>query len=193
MKEPSPVSAATLFSLGFFFELSLVVIATMISLVWLESPFPYTLTYDAVGLYWIIGGTLGPALFALFAASRAADRVSVLRDIYERLRDLLGPAIRDLKFEQILLLSAAAGIGEECLFRGVLEPLWGMWIVGIVFALLHYVTPAYFFFALVMSLYLSWLQQATDNLLVPMGVHWLYDAAALFLMRRRLLNDPLCG
>ena len=90
---------------------------------------------------------------------------------------------------RFILLSAAAGIGEEVLFRGTLQTLfgitWGLWVTSVIFGLVHAVTPAYFAMATVMGLYLGWVHIASDNLLAPILVHWLYDAVALYLLRKQ--------
>ncbi|MEM7235479.1 MAG: CPBP family intramembrane glutamic endopeptidase, partial [Planctomycetota bacterium] len=58
------------------------------------------------------------------------------------------------------------------------------------FALLHALTPAYFFIAFAISAYLGWLLHETENLAVPIVVHTLYDFVALTILRRRALNIP---
>ncbi|CAM9419221.1 unnamed protein product [Chrysoparadoxa australica] len=95
------------------------------------------------------------------------------------------------RFGQVLpvsiALGAAAGIGEELMFRGALEHLLqlklGVWpAMGVsagVFGALHAVTPAYGILAAVDGAYFSWLLLATGNLAVPMISHALYDAGAL--------------
>lgn len=43
---------------------------------------------------------------------------------------------------EIIFLSLCAGIGEEILFRGALQPLFGLWPVAIVFVAIHgYLNP----------------------------------------------------
>ena len=92
----------------------------------------------------------------------------------------------------MLLLAGAAGVGEEALFRGVLQPAlgpYGLWISSLLFGVLHALTYTYFLLAALLGLYLGWLFERTDNLLVPVIVHALYDAVALWLLRKRFLED----
>lgn len=43
---------------------------------------------------------------------------------------------------EIVFLSFCAGVGEEILFRGALQPLFGVWLVSIVFVAIHgYLNP----------------------------------------------------
>lgn len=52
--------------------------------------------------------------------------------------------IKPLKLSiiEILIISICAGVGEELFFRGVVQPLLGIWITSILFVLLHgYLNP----------------------------------------------------
>ncbi len=42
-----------------------------------------------------------------------------------------------LNLYDLILISVLAGVCEEILFRGVLQPMWGIWITSFVFILLH--------------------------------------------------------
>lgn len=83
-----------------------------------------------------------------------------------------------------ILLSLSAGIGEEFLFRGALQPilasltnnaLAGVGISSFIFAALHAATPRYFLLALLLSAYLGLLQMRYTNLLLPIIIHTLFD------------------
>lgn len=43
----------------------------------------------------------------------------------------------DLHWTDILFYSFCAGVGEEILFRGALQPLLGLWFAAIIFVILH--------------------------------------------------------
>jgi membrane protease YdiL (CAAX protease family) len=86
-----------------------------------------------------------------------------------------------------LILGLAAGIGEELLFRGVLQyqlsesldSSAALAISSIIFGLLHAVTPLYALLATLASLYFGWLYLMSDNLVVPIATHAFYDFVAL--------------
>ena len=86
-----------------------------------------------------------------------------------------------------VLLGTAAGLGEEMLFRGVLQyeligrlgTVIGVGLSSVVFGLLHAVTPAYAFLATLASVYFGFLYLHTGNLAVPIITHGLYDVLAL--------------
>eukprot|EP00587_Corethron_hystrix_P007092 CAMPEP_0113304716 /NCGR_PEP_ID=MMETSP0010_2-20120614/4622_1 /TAXON_ID=216773 ORGANISM="Corethron hystrix, Strain 308" /NCGR_SAMPLE_ID=MMETSP0010_2 /ASSEMBLY_ACC=CAM_ASM_000155 /LENGTH=248 /DNA_ID=CAMNT_0000158971 /DNA_START=575 /DNA_END=1321 /DNA_ORIENTATION=+ /assembly_acc=CAM_ASM_000155 len=88
-------------------------------------------------------------------------------------------------------LGLAAGVGEELLFRGVLQsaitenigvgPIPSLFLTSIIFGLLHFATPLYAFLAFLASLYFGsmYMDPNVDNLIIPMVCHTLYDVVAL--------------
>jgi uncharacterized protein len=87
------------------------------------------------------------------------------------------------------VLGIAAGVGEEMLFRGLLQyeliSKSGLGIIGslglssVVFGLLHAVTPLYAIMAALASVYFGVLYVVFDNLAVPIACHSFYDIGAL--------------
>lgn len=50
--------------------------------------------------------------------------------------------VLNLRPWQVIYISICAGVGEELLFRGAIQPLWGVWITSIFFVALHgYLNP----------------------------------------------------
>jgi membrane protease YdiL (CAAX protease family) len=90
-------------------------------------------------------------------------------------------------------LSVLAGLGEEMLFRGVLQPVLGRWLgqpggllaASALFGLLHPITPTYIVLAAGLGLYLGWLALTTGNLLVVILAHALYDFLVLVYLLHR--------
>jgi hypothetical protein len=190
--DPLPWEPRQVFVAGFLVELGLVAVAAAIGALALGSPFPFRLALDLDGLLWGLGATLPTLVLAFAFTSPLARRLRFLRRIHERVCEILGPAVRAWSAQEILLLSAAAGIGEEILFRGVLQGLsatHGLWISSLVFGLLHALTPAYFVLATALGFYLGWLHGATGNLLAPILVHAIYDTVALLRLRRELRRE----
>lgn len=185
MSHPPGIRPAALFWVGFFVESALVGLAMVVAWIAWSDPFAFPVRFDARSLGVGLLATVPPALYAVFALTGPGLRIGSLRRIHDILRDLLGDAVRALTLWQLLLLAAAAGFGEEILFRGVFQPLSGLLVSSIVFALLHAVTPAYAVLAFVFSLYLGGLYTRTGNLAEPITVHAVYDAWALLLLRRR--------
>jgi membrane protease YdiL (CAAX protease family) len=96
-------------------------------------------------------------------------------------------------FLEFALVSTAAGIGEEVLFRGALQPLvigwtvpWiGVVVVALLFGLAHALTRTYFILATLIGLYFGWLAFAYNDLIAPIVAHAVYDAFALMFIQRR--------
>lgn len=86
-----------------------------------------------------------------------------------------------------LALGAAAGWGEEMLFRGVLQSelagqfgdIAALISSAVIFGALHAVTPLYAILAGVASLYFGELYLQYHNLAVPIICHGVYDVGAL--------------
>jgi CAAX protease family protein len=93
---------------------------------------------------------------------------------------------------QLALISTLAGIGEEMLFRGVIQdtlaawinPLTGVVLASLFFGLMHPITPFYVVLAALMGAFLGWIFVVTDNLLPAIITHGLYDFLALAYLTR---------
>lgn len=119
------------------------------------------------------------------------------RPCWERLRRLvdatLGDWTRAASWGELAALAAAAGFGEELLFRGVAQPLVQRWggaavavvVVSLVFGALHAVSFTYFLLATLVGAYLGVLTIVCGALAPAMLAHALYDFAALVALRRR--------
>ena len=86
-----------------------------------------------------------------------------------------------------LALGAAAGPGEEMMFRGVLQSElanrlgdgFAIASSSLIFGALHAVTPLYAALATLASLYFGFLYQSSQNLAIPIICHGVYDVGAL--------------
>jgi CAAX protease family protein len=163
----------------------------------------------ALGLGWLLGqdplerfawevGDLGwgvvatlPMLAMLHAGMRwpLGPLARVKRFFDEELAPLLGGR----PDSDLALLSVAAGVGEEMLFRGVFQGASERWfgtglglaVSSLLFGLLHPITPTYVLIAGLLGAYLGALWILTGNLLVVIVAHALYDFLALRLVLPR--------
>ncbi len=93
---------------------------------------------------------------------------------------------------RIIAMAIGAGICEELLFRGVLQPwlasfsplIIAIIISNIVFGLLHMRTLLYALIAGGVGIYFGLLYAINGNLVAPIVAHALYDAVALEYTRR---------
>lgn len=119
----------------------------------------------------------------------------------ERIKDLLlrtiGPSLVACRWFDVILLAAVAGVGEEFLFRGAVQPLFERWtasmgnrwaagliLSNVLFGLLHFITPTYALLAGLMGVYFGLLRDAAGppNLLAPILAHGLYDYLAFLTL-----------
>lgn len=166
-----------LFALGF--ESALAVLALLLAVVFGLHPWA-DIDFSAGALVQSVAATV-PMVVALLALMQARwDWVRALRRIVE---DHLLPLFRNAGPAAIFAVALAAGVGEELLFRGVIQaglegligPLAALAVASLLFGLAHALTAGYFIVTCLMGFYLGWLYQATGNLLVPIMVHFLYD------------------
>jgi uncharacterized protein len=130
--------------------------------------------------------------------------------------DSLVPLFRGCGWIELAGIAALAGLGEEVLFRGILQATAADWTgrlltmlgwpfsvtaaqwlsaiaVAILFGLMHAVNRSYALLAGVIGLYLGAIWIVTGNLMVPVTAHALYDFLALVyfvkLRKRPLAPD----
>jgi uncharacterized protein len=94
----------------------------------------------------------------------------------------------------------SAGVGEEMLFRGVLQTSlgawlgvgWGLVVASILFGLLHPISLPYIFVTIVLGFYIGGAFLLTGNLLTVMVTHAVYDLALMaYLLRYHSPRGPV--
>ncbi len=189
-----------------------------------ESPSPYLLPAAvafeggvallAVGVGWFLGhpplklihwlpgavfwGTLGTLPLLALAATCIAFPVGPLRQLLEVVQQLLFPLFAACNWIDLAIIAVLAGLGEELLFRGLIQEVSSAWIGGsagrwsawigtsVLFGLAHWITPTYAVLAALIGFYLGWLWLASGNLLLPIMAHALYDFVVLaYLLKLR--------
>ena len=178
--------------LAILFEGGLVVLA--VALGWLFG-FPPA---DLIQWRWQAVALGAAASVPLVLLLVAGDWVPFLRlASLERIIDkLLVPLFRRCTILEFAIISLLAGLGEEMLFRGLLQEGLSRWwggdigpwlalvVASLLFGIMHAVTPAYALLATAIGLFLGWLWIETGNLLVPITTHAVYDFLALVYMVR---------
>lgn len=112
-------------------------------------------------------------------------RVRPFVELNQLLEETIGPSIRACQWYDFVVMSILAGLGEELLFRGVLQPLLGIVIASFLFGSLHWLNWAYAAIATIYGFYFGWLSATTDNLIVPIAVHAAYDLVAFAMLQRQ--------
>ncbi len=134
----------------------------------------------------LVIGTLGaliPLVLLTFLLSEKVDNIPSLGSLKRTIINDIRPIFSETKLIDLCFISACAGLGEELLFRGVIQAKLGIVVASIIFGLLHFITPAYCVIATIMGFYIGFLFQYYDSLLVPVQLHFVYDLGALILIR----------
>lgn len=115
--------------------------------------------------------------------------VGGVRAVYH---EVLIPLFSRFGIPSIIIVGTAAGIGEEWLFRGVLQPMAGLAAASVLFGLAHVGNRSMLAFgvwATGMGFLLGALAEATGGLIAPMVAHGVYDMLALAYIRRGALRS----
>jgi membrane protease YdiL (CAAX protease family) len=114
--------------------------------------------------------------------------VDGVRAVYDQ---VLVPRFSGLGLASNVAIGVAAGIGEEWLFRGALQPIVGLVGASVAFGLAHIggrqMLP-FGLWATGMGFALGGLAAATGGLIAPIVAHALYDVLALEFIRRGAHN-----
>lgn len=139
----------------------------------------------------LVGPVLGVGLGLGFVGltRMASKHFQWARDLHTSFKDLLGP----LTSKEIVILALASSIGEELLFRGALLPWLGLWLQGLVFALLH-IGPGKRFLPWTLSAFalgvtFGELAVQTGNLGGPIAAHFAINYLNLRHIVRRQANS----
>lgn len=173
------------------FQAAVVVLA--LGLVWLFGLEPWQhMEWSWQALLWSLAAT-APLAAMLVALPFHAVHWRWARDITHLIEGFLLPLFHRAPAGSVVLVAILAGVGEELLFRGVIQdglagpmgPVPALIIASVLFGLAHAVSTAYFIIASLMGLYLGWIYLHTGNLLIPIIVHALYDWIAIRYYLRR--------
>jgi len=181
------------------FELGLGVVALAVGALLRFDPLatlPSTSDVSSIVSGILIGlAATAPMLVALYVIG---ERPGVLEDVKELVQEQLVPHFSRLTIFEIALISVAAGIGEEILFRGLIQNGLAAWIgppLGLAAALIlaslafgcsHWLSSTYAAVGTLVGMYLGALLIVSDQLLAPMVTHAVYDfVAIIYLVRKR--------
>ncbi|MEW4451568.1 type II CAAX endopeptidase family protein [Bremerella sp. JC817] len=177
------------------------------------------LAFVAIGLGWAVGvapwisaswnsgsitailGAMGLGALAtvpLLAAFMWLQHTEMegLDDLNDYMERQIVPLFREATVIELLLISLAAGIGEEALFRGVIQtflqeivgsnagPAVPIILTSLLFGVVHFMTKEYFIISGLMGAYLGIWFWWTGDLIVPIVIHALYDWFALVYLRQ---------
>jgi membrane protease YdiL (CAAX protease family) len=205
MAEASDGDGRNQFVLAAFAEISFGLLAIILG--WIFGPDPHAgipALSDSfrLGEGIVLGACLGAVLAAgIFAMARLPFRG--LRELQEMVESRLRDFLIRLTPLELVVLSLAAGFGEEFLFRGWVQQglfswlgadesvVWGgvgLLIASILFGLAHPISPLYVVLATLMGIVFGGLYWVTGNLLTAIVAHAVYDAVILLKWNRDSRN-----
>ena len=160
---------------------------------WLEvSPGAY-LKPTAGAVLW---GLVATAPLLLVLAWMLNSTAAPVRSLVDLVTEQIGPLVSRCTLLELGCLAAVAGVSEEVLFRGVIQPGLRAWmpeagalvVASAMFGLVHAASRVYALFAAAMGVYLGALFVLQDNLIPPILSHGLYDFVALSAVATRYRN-----
>ncbi len=188
--ENTPIKPENFFRTACYFEGSLIVVAVVLGWISNINPFEQIHFSEEAVLYGLYG-TL--PLFLIFLAMQTMP-VPAIQKIRQILIDTLAPGLYRSHWTDLFILAAIAGISEEILFRGVIQPwmenAWGMTagliVSNILFGLVHAITPLYAVLATSVGIYLGlFLDYGGErNLVTPIVIHAVYDFLAFLVIMK---------
>jgi membrane protease YdiL (CAAX protease family) len=118
--------------------------------------------------------------------------VDACRHLREQVEWLIREMFPSRSVAQFALVAVLAGVGEELLFRGVIQylaiewttPIAGLVLASAVFGLAHALSKLYFLIAAFIGLCFGWLALHYHDLVAPMVAHSVYDFVALVYLSR---------
>jgi membrane protease YdiL (CAAX protease family) len=197
--DPDGRSGRSIAALGLLLEGGLAVLALTVG--WLLGRSPWVgvswsaAAWPEAGRSLLVGlAAVLPMLAGLFLIDRYP--VGPLRELKEFVDRHVVPLFQNTSVAQLALIALVAGIGEELLFRGLVQhalsewigPPQGVWlglaVASVIFGICHWLTRTYAVLAGLIGIYLGLLLVVTGSILAPMVAHGVYDFVALIYLRR---------
>jgi membrane protease YdiL (CAAX protease family) len=186
----SLINEQNFFKVACYFEGSLIVVAIVLGWIADIDPFANIIFSETAVFYGIIGTI---PLFIFFVVLYQV-KIDAFQQVKRTLLETLAPSMHRYHWTDLFILGAIAGITEEILFRGVIQPWmessWGMTsgliASSIIFGMVHAVTPLYALLATLVGIYLGLAMDwgGQRNLLNPIIIHGLYDFLAFLAIVR---------
>ncbi len=105
--------------------------------------------------------------------------------------------VADIKLYDIAFFSFCAGVGEEILFRGALQPWLGIWVTAIIFVGLHgYLNPKnwrlsiYGIFMIIVVAGFGYLYERA-GLISAIAAHFIIDVILFLFLRFKTPSSPI--
>ncbi len=150
--------------------------------------------WDPIDALWGALATIPLALLFLLMLRWPIGPLVRIKDFCE---NEFVPLLSGASWSDMALIAISAGVGEEMLFRGVLQSSlanwlgtgWGLTLASIFFGMLHPISLPYVVVTIGVGYYLGLTFIYTGNLLAVMVTHALYDFALMSYLLKRKSGD----
>lgn len=166
-------------------------VATVVAVAWRGDPFTLP------GAWLTLGPVAAHAYSALLGATLGLGVALLTRPLVarfgwaKRLHGELRPVARQMSGTGIWVVAVLSSLGEELLFRAVLQPALGLWLQALLFGIAHQLPGRarwiWVAWAAVMGLLLGGLFQLTGSLVGPVLAHAAINGLNLRYLRE---HDP---
>jgi hypothetical protein len=164
---------------GAVFGIGMVILATMLMML---SGSPTNLNDWYPSDEFLQESLLGILLGAVGAMSAWAMTSQITAFIRLRNRLIAMMRFEALKLWHALAFGVMAGVPEEILFRGAVQPQLGLILTALVFGALHAISWIYFVYAAGAGLLLGLMVEWRGNLWAATTAHFAYDAGVFLLL-----------
>lgn len=178
--EPPPTRPSVLATYGILLGIVMIAVAVIWRLVLGDGSLARWFPAQTWALDLALGAFIG--LFFSVAAWSVFKHVPSFRDIKTLI--IRSIDMQTLSPRHAVMFGLIAGIPEEILFRGAIQPVLGWLLTALLFGALHGVTPAYFVYATFASVLLSGLAIWRDGLWAPIAAHTVIDISMFLLLMR---------
>ena len=191
VRDDTAVSQQVLVSASRVLTLAIAIQAVVLVIAWIGFHFSSVDVSWGASAVFVVSGIAGA--MASYWIGRVITRSNTRMGT--TLRDhcaVLHRVFRLLGWWQIGVLALAAGVCEELLFRGFLQPwfasfstsLVGLVAASVLFGLLHYASFTYFLITAVMGMILGAVYWLSESLLAVIVWHGVYDLIALGVLAK---------
>lgn len=178
--EPPPTRPSELAAYGLLLGVAMIALAAIWRLALGDESLSTWFPADRWAFNLMIGALAGLVFsIAAWAVFRKVPSFRHIKTLILRTIDM-----QTLSTRHAVMFGLIAGIPEEILFRGAVQPAIGWLLTALLFGVLHGVTPAYFVYATLASVLLGGLADWSGGLWAPIAAHTTIDISMFLLLMR---------
>ena len=139
--------------------------------------------YPGVNIALEIGLGIAVGVLGIVLVLILSEHIPAMRRLREKIAQLL--QFEALRPWHALAFGLLAGVPEEILFRGAIQPVTGLIFAAIIFGVLHAITPTYMIYAVAAGLLLGLIAAWRGDIWAATAAHFTYDTGLFMAMAWR--------